>query len=307
MKCDDIQIHEYLFTPTAPGCGAATPEMPSIPPRPPGTFAPWPSKGFYDELSAVLYVQDSYRCSTYAAGMCEDHGTQARSEYTIWSSWQGGIAATENKDYVWAAKFWAGDPPTCSSYQEFPFIMQRRTELACPPGYTSQFDAAKGKYFCYMNIVCDEKCRAGNPIHIGNAEKALEETDFVGGGPFALRIDRQYGHRRINQPFVDTASPVPMALGQGWRHGYERYLRVWGSSPARRALIVRPNGLYAWFFESASGWSGRKDEKGALVETKDGGGATIGWEYRDAPEAGGPNPIDEVYNASGSLLSLIDR
>ncbi len=127
MKCDDIQVHRYLFTPTAPGCGVNTPEMPSIPPRPPGTFAPWPSKGFYDELSAALYVQDSYRCSTYAAGMCEDHGTQARSEYTIWSSWQGGIAATENRDYVWAAKFWAGDPPTCSSYQEFPFIMQRRT------------------------------------------------------------------------------------------------------------------------------------------------------------------------------------
>ncbi|WP_173065893.1 DUF6531 domain-containing protein [Sulfurimicrobium lacus] len=127
-----------------------------------------------------------------------------------------------------------------------------------------------------------------NPISIGSGNKYLSETDYVGGGPFPLKITRVYNGR------ADFFSRI----GYNWRTGIQSavthivYYETQVNGIDNRALKYTLNN---------NQWVADGDVPEKLTRLADASGTTVGWTLRKADDT------LETYDANGRLLSIADR
>lgn len=132
---------------------------------------------------------------------------------------------------------------------------------------------------------------AGNPINVGARNKYEVASDIERRG--LLEFVRYYN----SLPDVNAVQP----LGSGWSHSYLSRLETSASDiPGRSAKLYRPTGGYSLFiFQSDGEWLADSGTAHQLSELRDGGGVTLGWEYRSAAR-----DRVERYDAKGRLIRV---
>ena len=190
-------------------------------------------------------------------------------------------------------------------------------QLICPAGWDPQSNLpgtpypaycvklypdpvpAKNAGPCNCNGNSPEQTANSNPINVGVGNKFQIETDAA--GPGALRFSRTYN---------SSNAVIGNRIGSQWRHNYERSIAL-QSSTITTVYVSRPDGKTFYFNLTANGtpvlwgtagavWTADADITDQLVALVDGSGAITGWRYTTATEI-------ETYDATGTLLSIIDR
>ncbi|MCU0692222.1 MAG: DUF6531 domain-containing protein, partial [Polyangiaceae bacterium] len=174
--------------------------------------------------------------------------------------------------------------PLCSAGD--PQVLLNRETGICEFSNTLSYDKSAG---CPTG---GQSCVRANPINLGIQNKLVQAIDYVGAGPFPLRLTRAYNSRVTR---VGT-------LGAKWVHGYERWLVSLAHTP-NVVSLYRPDGR-ALTFRSADGrnYAGDADTPDRVVATRDAGGVVTGWEVSIAT-----GDETERYNARGRLIALANR
>lgn len=150
---------------------------------------------------------------------------------------------------------------------------------------------------------CTDECCAGcgngtNPIHSASGNKHQVENDYVGDGPFPLRMLRTYDSKRI---LLNRALP----LGVAWTHSYRTRLAVVpdadvnATTPAI-AYAYRPDGRVLRFTRSGSAWTSDPDVSERLAVTLS-GNDVLGATFTTNDDT------IETYDAQGRPVSLASR
>lgn len=195
----------------------------------------------------------------------------------------------------------------CSVQPSFTNVTAYRSRtLACPPGYLNYGDHCEdqgigtfdqGKTLGKMCPSC------GNPIISGNGNKYQEESDYRGTEDMLLEFRRYYnsrfrrpdvnldtlhsfwkyesviGHQARGRLAVVADADVGLkniafdAVGGGWRHTYQRSLRLVTSSVISTAFAYRPDGKVYVFTLYNSAYYAQKDVDDRLITVSDGSAA----------------------------------
>jgi RHS repeat-associated protein len=136
------------------------------------------------------------------------------------------------------------------------------------------------------------KPAAGNPCNPITGNKLQRETDYMGAGPFPIRLQRVYNSVRIG-----LSGP-----GADWRHTYQREIHAGPISlSGSEAEVARPDGQFLTFSFIDGEWISDPDVRERLEEELDTEGNRIGWRLSDADDT------VEQYDASGRLVSITNR
>ncbi|MGH8653567.1 MAG: DUF6531 domain-containing protein [Gammaproteobacteria bacterium] len=141
----------------------------------------------------------------------------------------------------------------------------------------------------------DRNCpAAGNPINLASGNKYQRDSDYRGTGAFPLVFERHY-----NSDATLIATPVNTpVLGERWRHGLERSVRLTDYATLSTATVTRADGR-GYFFNLADdgSWLPDPDITGRLDRLFDQQHEPTGWRYTENDEV-------EIYDAQGKLISL---
>ena len=133
----------------------------------------------------------------------------------------------------------------------------------------------------------------GNPINAGAGNKYQVEQDYRSLGPSSLALDRHYNS------MLPAIKDQEIGFGNKWTTNLDRRIQQSGNTAFPVVFAHRPDGkVYTFAFVNGA-WSGDADIKDGLVELKDAGGNSVGWQYRDAL-----NRSYEEYDHSGRLLRM---
>jgi YD repeat-containing protein len=141
------------------------------------------------------------------------------------------------------------------------------------------------------NGVCDT-CKGapypiGNPVHPGSGNKTEEQLIYRGANGFELSL------------FFNSFDSLPTRFKTNWRDSFDRVVRYDGLN----RVAHRGDGKAIRFVPNAAVWVGAQpDIVEKLVELKDGGGSTIGWQLTSAK-----NDEVETYDVEGKLTSIKQR
>ena len=165
-------------------------------------------------------------------------------------------------------------------------------EPYCDEGADVFFDAQLGIY-CnkppFSKSANRGECKTcvGNPINPGIANKFEVATDYVGSGPFPLKIVRFYNSGGSE---IDTAG-----LGRNWTHNYDRRL-VFNAGPGQALVAAqRADGKLIPFALSNGVYVGDTTFAEKLERI------TGGWRLINTSDE------TELYDDLGRLLSITDR
>jgi RHS repeat-associated protein len=134
----------------------------------------------------------------------------------------------------------------------------------------------------------------GNPINPGTGHKSEREVDYRSAGAMPLVMARHYNSR----------ARMPAAhLGPGWRHTYDRTIRVFRLDDGRAtARAYRHDGRVVLFnLEPDGSWLADSDVLARLESEHASGGELSGWTYHP------PDDTHERYDADGRLVALTGR
>jgi len=171
-------------------------------------------------------------------------------------------------------------------------VMGNPNDACSLPGYSDPVTGQCGPPKC-----TDECCGAcpngSNPIHGASGNKHQREVDFVGSGPFPLRLERSYDSNRV---WEKRSRP----LGIGWMHSYGAFIVGIGPSPFAAAVAYRPDGRVLSFTRTGSTWQGDPDVPERLSLETDASGMPQ-WKLVTADDH------TEVYDGIGLLRSITNR
>ncbi len=128
----------------------------------------------------------------------------------------------------------------------------------------------------------------GNPIYVATGNNYVRERDYVGAGPFPLRLERHYN---------SSGWEINSGAGTKWEHHYSGRISVGGT----HALVYRGTGQVFVFNFDGTQWKGDADIPEVLLETKDAGGERIGWSYTTSADS------VEQYDIEGHLIRMENR
>ena len=118
----------------------------------------------------------------------------------------------------------------------------------------------------------------GNPVNIGVGSKFQRETDYLGSGPFPLKVERAYNSSNRRWQFL---SEIQWDGESDW------------------VAMVRADGKYQVFSGGLDGtWSAEPGVVGVLESIIDGDANITGWRYTTLAQQ-----IEE-YDANGQLLAI---
>ncbi|MBL8299632.1 MAG: RHS repeat protein [Rhodanobacteraceae bacterium] len=175
---------------------------------------------------------------------------------------------------------------------------RRDRALACPTGYTPR-DNANGDLQC-VRPKSDRCPTVGNPIAPISGAKLQTEVDYRAGGLGGLEFVRYYnsqGYFRVRGEGNELS-----AVGENWRHSYQRRLHLYPDQTYALGAVQRPDGSLQFF-----------DSVGKEIYNVGGGAARL---QRIAPPVGTPavswqltlaDDSVESYDANGRLLSIRTR
>ncbi|WP_369977410.1 DUF6531 domain-containing protein [Xanthomonas bundabergensis] len=134
----------------------------------------------------------------------------------------------------------------------------------------------------------------GDPINTATGNLFRQDTDY--DSPTWLTLRRFYN----SKTFV-----TQVALGNQWRHSFERTLDVLLSGKAddgSRIDVRRPDGGLERFRPSNGGWATDPDMPDTLTERRDSAGVLLGYSLAVAA-----TQQTEIYDTAGLLRSVFDR
>ncbi len=225
------------------------------------------------------------------------------------------------------------NPPSCNNGASNPTFLlgtvRRDRNSYCPAGFYfyGNYCAAHPSYLDVMKNLGAPCPACGNPIGIATGNKFERELDYQGAGDFPLKLERfynslaynngessQYGfygyvasfgeqglyslsYNESDNPFWSNVGLN--AVGQGWRHSYQRAINALDSSNSLgfAAFVYRPDGRVYTFWRYNGAFVPPADVADQLTQLADGG-----FQYRDAS-----NDELETYDATGRLLSIQNR
>jgi RHS repeat-associated protein len=178
----------------------------------------------------------------------------------------------------------------CSSTSVITLMRNRAAK--CPPGYKSR-NATTGAQ-CYLPPECSQTC-IGNPVSVVTGTKFHRESDYVIPAQTGIEFSRYYKSTGYYRPAYLPASNSSgsTALGEYWRHSYERRLLLTENNAEVMAVLQRPDGSLQVF-----------DLMGAEVTNRVGSGARlqampgIGWDLTLS------DGEVERYDSNGRLTSI---
>ncbi len=159
------------------------------------------------------------------------------------------------------------------------------------PNYTDPVNGQCGPPKC-TDDCCGDCGNGTNPIHTASGNKYQRETDFVGMGPFPLRMVRTYNSNR--------APEMTFSFGAGWTHSYAARLIGVGPEPFARAIAYRPDGRILTFQKVGPVWRGDPDVSQRLNLETDATGMPQ-WTLTENDDT------VERYDGMGLLQSLTNR
>jgi RHS repeat-associated protein len=159
---------------------------------------------------------------------------------------------------------------------------------------------------CPWGTICAPKpCRAGcvpksDPIETLSGVKTQVEADYVGAGPFPLRVERTYNSQYAQLHYFGFDN-LWQPLGIGWNSRYFQWLS-YSSAPGFSGVTVhRADGSTMAFNDSGTALVGVNGESTDRMVRTYSGGSQTGYQYIDGSDT------VEQYNLNGQLLSITDR
>ncbi|WUR13475.1 DUF6531 domain-containing protein [[Empedobacter] haloabium] len=173
-----------------------------------------------------------------------------------------------------------------SGCTEFNYIFPKPGSTPIGPDISSSVGR-----FCETAPKRPQMC-VGNPIDVATGNKRTVEVDFVGPGPFPLKMERYYN----SSPTY--AVGLENTFGTVWRSAYSA--RIY----ARNSIvsIVRPDGTINIFRKNGVAWQGDADINDRLTENLGAAGARLGWRYENAQDGSA-----EYFDADGRITSIVSR
>lgn len=145
---------------------------------------------------------------------------------------------------------------------------------------------------------CPDQC-FGDPVNAGTATKFESRQEYLGEGPFPLRLTWTYSFDGAST--MDLMPRDAFVFGGNRTFTYSRRVAIVAAPSTPTAHLLRPDGKVLRFrkFGPASSWTSDADDGGRFAERIDNGNAA-GWRYDD--EDGGR----EIFDATGRLVELYD-
>ncbi len=289
---------------------AASPcvQVPTLPPDPLGTYASIDRGGGQGLVGAkmqdaVPLSDEAYRCLHPIGSASPNGGVICGYESPTPSGvpnivhWGSGVYAGASQQYDWNFKVNDQDG-LCTVNQSLGFSVSEGNSLRCPVTYSHAYTSDGKADLCYRPRILKDCC-VGDPIRMGNSETVITEEDYVGSGPFPLRIARKYGHESGDNSLGEPLDSLPI-FGQGWRTEYHRHVWVFVAPLATLVTLRREDGHSLTFSldPATNAVTAMPTEKGKLERLTDEGGALSGWRYTSESEE------VEAYDGSGKLLSI---
>lgn len=179
--------------------------------------------------------------------------------------------------------------------QEYVYFRRDR-DMRCPAGYTPR-NNANGDLQC-VRPMSDYCPTVGNPVAPISGAKLQTEVDYRAGGIGGLEFVRYYnsqGYFRVRGEDSEHS-----AMGDRWRHSYQRSLHFYPDQTYAIGAAKRPNGTVLFF-----------DATGKEIHNRGGGAARL---IENDPPSGGvswkltlADDSVESYDAAGKLLSIRTR
>ncbi|MFL6606405.1 MAG: DUF6531 domain-containing protein [Steroidobacteraceae bacterium] len=128
----------------------------------------------------------------------------------------------------------------------------------------------------------------GEPVNSSTGNQYENELDYEERGSFPLSFHRHY----------NSTAAGDNTIGVRWSRSFDRLLIRPNSAEVK---LYRDDGEVLYFQQCGALWCAVVDETGALTQTTDSSGHTVGWQYVDT------NDVVEQYNGAGQLISEISR
>lgn len=175
---------------------------------------------------------------------------------------------------------------------------RRDRDSDCPLGYTRR-DRHGGDLQC-VRPMSDDCPTVGNPIAPISGAKQQTETDYRAGGIGGLAFVRYYhsqGYFRVRGEANEWS-----AMGERWRHSYQRSLHFYTDPTHALGAAKRPNGTVLFFDAAGNELHNRSGGAARLVAVDPPAGTpAVSWQLTLADDS------VEAYDAGGRLLSLRTR
>jgi RHS repeat-associated protein len=149
---------------------------------------------------------------------------------------------------------------TCSRPWSERIVARMERPVSCPAGYRQR--RVDGEVECYrLPEPCDSDVPAqvGNPVLVTSGSKLLDQQDYAGSGPGALRVDRHYRSFGFFLP-IGRELEAPRGFGRLWRFNYDRRLWLMPDSPRVMAVLQTHRGEVLQFDHDGRQLHGRGDE-----------------------------------------------
>ena len=175
---------------------------------------------------------------------------------------------------------------------------RRDRDLDCPTGYTRR-DRFDGDLQC-VRPMSDYCPTVGNPIAPISGAKLQTEIDYRAGGIGGLEFARYYnsqGYFRVRGEDNEHS-----AVGENWRHTYQRSLHFYADQTYAIGAAKRPNGTVLFFDVNGKELHNRGGGAARLVAINPPiGTPAVSWKLTLADDS------TESYDAGGKLLSIRTR
>lgn len=175
---------------------------------------------------------------------------------------------------------------------------RRDRDLACPVGYTRR-DKPNGDLQC-VRPMSDYCPTLGNPVAPISGAKLQTEIDYRAGGIGGLEFVRYYN----SQGFFRTKGEgnEVSAMGERWRHTYQRSLHFYTDQTYALGAAKRPTGTVMFFDATGKEVHNRGGGAARLVAVNPPSGTpAVSWQLTLADDS------VESYDANGRLLSIRTR
>jgi YD repeat-containing protein len=184
----------------------------------------------------------------------------------------------------------------------------RERSVNCPKGYDldassptfcRRVDVDPGKALCCADIA---QVNAGNPINAAIGNKFQSENDYVGHGPFPLRLTRIFNSGGPNTFLPGFGNSPNLGFRwKYWRHTYDRAIAVVKSTSLTTVRAYRQDGrVLSWNLLNGQ-YVTESDIHDVLQPQLGPDNTQVGWSYRNTDDE------LEIYDLSGRLKSITNR
>lgn len=240
--------------------------------------------GASSEAKAQSGVAPSYATASEAKAACEAEASFSPGSICFWkaadSGWCDGTNPCYRPFFWWVSGGeWYGILSGHTYASSCP-----ESDPDCAPELVDTGKAAAAP--------CDPGCGFADPINPSTGNKYDSKTEYR--SPRGL-LELTWTYNAL--PLIQTALRT-WPLGAQRTHNLHTSVHVVGSS-GNLAYVLRGDGRAFPFAKDGSAWVSTPDVVGRLTELKDGGGNTVGWEFRD-----GDGRL-ERFGSSGRLERVI--